>query len=143
MILYAVAEVAVGQPLSSTDKAMARLALEQAEKESVTGEATLPGVVRLMFAPTSDMAAAQGVTVEGFRADVRELANGLGELVGGQLRGMFDAPTTRGIRFNSPVVVLDISDTGGRSGMGIVMLCATAWQRALVMEESGAGTRDR
>ncbi len=85
------------------------------------------------------MAAAQGVTVDTFRADARELANGLGELVGGQLRGMFDAHTSPGIRFNSPVVVLDISDTGGRSGMGIVMLCATAWQPALVIEEKRRG----
>ena len=139
MILYAVAEVAVGHPLSATAKATARLALEQAEADSVTGEATLPEVMRLLFTPTQDMAAAQGVSVEALRAEGRELANGLDELVRGQLRGMFDAPTSAGIRFNSPVVVLDISDTGGRSGMGITMLCATAWQRALIMEEKRRG----
>ena len=37
------------------------------------------------------------------------------------------------------MVVLDISDTGGRAGMGIIMLCATAWQRALIMEEKRRG----
>jgi len=52
---------------------------------------------------------------------------------------MFDGPTSERIRFNSPVVVLDIAETGGRSGMGILMLCATAWQRALVMEEKRRG----
>jgi hypothetical protein len=62
LILYAVAEVAVGHPLSSTGKAVARLALEAAEAESVTGEATLPDVVRLLFTPTEAMAAAQGVS---------------------------------------------------------------------------------
>ena len=139
LILYAVAEVAVGHPLSSTDRALTRLALEHAEAVSATGEATLPDVVRALFDPSEDMARAQGVSRAQLAADGRELANGLGELVSGQLRGMFDGPTSAGLRWGAPVVVLDISDTGGRSGMGIIMLCATAWQRALVMEEKRRG----
>ena len=139
LLLYAVAEVAVGHPLTSTDKALARLALEHAEAESATGEATLPDVVRLLFTPTAGMAGAQGVTTERYAADARDLANGLDELVAGQLRGMFDGPTSVGIRWGAPVTVLDISDTGGRSAMGIMMLCATAWQRALIMEEKRRG----
>lgn len=139
LILYAVAEVAVGHPLSSTDKAIARLALGEAEAYAATREATLQDVVRLLFAPTSTMASAQGVSREQLAADGRELANGLNELVGGQLRGMFDGPTSPGLKFNAPVVVLDISETGGTSGMGIMMLCATAWQRGLVMEEKRRG----
>jgi type IV secretory pathway VirB4 component len=139
MILYAVAEVAVGHPLGSIDKALARLALEQAEADSPTGEATLPDIVRLLFSPTSEMCTAQAVSPERYAADARELANGLDELVRGPLRGMFDAPTSPQIRWGAPVVVLDISDTGGRSGMGVMMLCATAWQRALVLEEKRRG----
>jgi len=139
MILYAVAEVAVAHPLGSIDKALARLALEQAESESVSGEATLPHVVRWLFSPSDEMCRAQAVSREQYAADARELANGLDELVRGPLRGMFDAPTSPQIRWGAPVVVLDISDTGGRSGMGVMMLCATAWQRALVLEEKRRG----
>lgn len=139
LVLYAVAEVAIGHPLTSTDKALARLALEEAEAQSVTGEATLPDVVRLLFQPTESMAGEQGVSRAQLAADGRELGNGLAELVNGQLRGMFDGPTSEGIRFNLPVVVLDIADTGGWSGMGIMMLCSTAWQRALIMEEKRRG----
>lgn len=142
LILYAVAEVAIGRPLSSTEKALARAGLDAAEHADhgpLTGEATLPDVVRLLFRPTDAMAAEQGITPAVFATDARELANGLNELVSGQLRGMFDGPTSEAIRFNSPMVVLDIAETGGRSGMGIMMLCATAWQRALVMEEKRRG----
>ena len=85
------------------------------------------------------MATQQRLTADEFAGEARELANGLNEIVTGPLRGMFDGPTSPGIRWGAPVVVLDISETGGRSGMGIMMLCATAWQRALVMEEKRRG----
>jgi hypothetical protein len=142
MLLYAVCEVALSRPLSSTEKAMARIGLREAEYADTgptSGEATLPDVVRLLFQPTTEMAAQQGVTREAFASDARELTNGLDELVTGQLRGMFDGPTSHGIRIDAPLLALDIADAGGSSGMGILMLCATAWQRGLIAAGKRAG----
>jgi hypothetical protein len=142
MLLYAVCEVALARPLSSTEKALARAALEEAESAdtgATTGEATLPDIVRLLFTPSAGMAARQGVTTSRFASDARELCNGLDELVTGQLRGMFDGPTSPGIRIDAPILVLDIADTGGTSGMGIMMLCATAWQRGIIAAGKRAG----
>jgi hypothetical protein len=142
MLLYAVTEVALGRPLTATEKAMARAALDAADAAATTtraGEATLPDVVRLLFAPTPGMAAAQGVTAAGFAADAREVTNALDELVAGQLAGMFDGPTSAGIALDAPITVLDIADPGGTAGMGILMLCATAWQRAAVMAGKSTG----
>ena len=142
LLLYAVCEVALARPLTSTEKAMARAGLEDAEHADTgptTGEATLVDIVRLLFTPTTTMAARQGVSTAQFATDARELCNGLDELVTGQLRGMFDGPTSPGIRLDAPILVLDIADTGGTSGMGIMMLCATAWQRGLVAAGKRAG----
>src|SRR4051794_9315776 len=142
MLLYAVTEVALGRPLTATEKAMARAGLDAADTAAPAtraGEATLPDVVRALFAPTSAMAAAQGVTAGRFAADAREVTNALDELVGGQLAGMFDGPTSPGIALDAPITVLDIADPGGVAGMGILMLCATAWQRAAVMAGKTAG----
>ena len=63
MLLYAVRR-SLGRPLSSTEKALVR-SLSVAEHADIgpsTGEATLPDVVRLLFRPTAEMAAQQGVT---------------------------------------------------------------------------------
>jgi hypothetical protein len=64
----------------------------------------------------------------------------LNELVSGQLRGMFDGPTSEGVRLDAPITVLDIAETGGTAGTGILMLCATAWQRGAIMAGKDRGS---
>jgi hypothetical protein len=51
----------------------------------------------------------------------------LRRLVAGDLRGMFDGPTSPGIRLDAPLVVLDLSAVYHSAALGILMTCATAW----------------
>ena len=63
----------------------------------------------------------------------------LRRLVHGELRGMFDGPTTSGLELSAPLVVLDLSALYTSSALGILMACATSWlQAALGRLASGA-----
>ena len=58
----------------------------------------------------------------------------------GDLRGMFDGPTTPGLDLSSPLVVLDLSALYASAALGILMACATAWlQSALARTAVSAG----
>ena len=45
---------------------------------------------------------------------------------------MFDGPTTPGLRLDGRAVVLDLSRCSDSAALGLVMTCASAWQRAMV-----------
>ena len=77
--------------------------------------------------PHADAARAVGTDVAGLAADGRNVALELRRLVAGDLRGMFDGPTSPGIRLDAPLVVLDLSAVYHSAALGILMTCATAW----------------
>jgi type IV secretory pathway VirB4 component len=95
-------------------------------------EPTLPRVVHLLLHPVSEMADRLATTPERFAAAVRNVALALQRLCDGELRGMFDAPTSSGLALDGPAVVLDLSAFYDSSALGIVMTCAAAWQRAAI-----------
>ena len=64
--------------------------------------------------------------------DGRDVALELRRLVHGDLRGMFDGPTTPGLRLDGPLVVLDLSAVYHSPALGVLMACATAWLQAAV-----------
>jgi hypothetical protein len=45
---------------------------------------------------------------------------------------MFDGPTTPGLRLDGSAVVLDLSAFYDRAALGLVMTCASAWQRGMI-----------
>ena len=59
--------------------------------------------------------------------DGRDVALELRRLVHGDLRGMFDGPTTDGLRLDGPLVVLDLSAVYHSPALGVLMACAAAW----------------
>jgi hypothetical protein len=59
--------------------------------------------------------------------------------VHGDLRGMFDGPTTEGLDLSSPLVVLDLSALYSSSALGVLMACATAWLQAQLARTAGGG----
>ena len=74
--------------------------------------------------------------------DGRDVALELRRLVHGDLRGMFDGPTTPGLDLSAPLVILDLSALYTSTALGILMACATAWlQAALARTASGRGAR--
>ncbi len=91
---------------------------------------TLPMVVDALLHPATHAARSVGTDVAGLAADGRHVALELRRLVAGDLRGMFDGPTTPGVRLDDALVVLDLSAVYHSAALGILMTCATAWLQA-------------
>jgi hypothetical protein len=103
---------------------------------------TLPTVVEALLHPDAQAARAVGTDVTGLAADGRNVALELRRLVAGDLRGMFDGPTSPGIRLDGPLVVLDLSAVYHSAALGILMTCAAAWLQAGLGGGTGGGGRE-
>jgi hypothetical protein len=96
---------------------------------------TLPLVVDSLLDP-GDAAARQLRTDRmTLMEDGRDVALELRRLVHGDLRGMFDGPTTEGLRLDGPLVVLDLAAVYNSPALGVLMACATAWLQNAVRAE--------
>jgi type IV secretory pathway VirB4 component len=92
----------------------------------------LPALARLLFSPTETIAEKLVTTRQELAERVRPAALALQRLCEGDLRGMFDGPTTPGLRLDGRAIVLDLSGCPDSAALGLVMTCASAWQRAMV-----------
>ena len=124
-LLVSLAAASLGRPLTPRERAATELALAAAS--SRVRCPTLPEVVDALLVPTPQAAREIHTDVVSLAADGREVALELRRLVEGDLRGMFDGPTTPGIDLDAPVVVLDLRALYGSAALGILMTCATAW----------------
>jgi len=93
---------------------------------------TLPQVVEALLDPAPEAAAALRTTRAELVEDGRDVALELRRLVHGDLRGMFDGPTTPGLRLDGPLVVLDLSAVYHSPALGVLMACAAAWLQSAV-----------
>jgi len=93
---------------------------------------TLPLVVDALFEPDATAARDLRTTAVQLMEDGRDVALELRRLVHGDLCGMFDGPTTPGLRLDGPLVVLDLSAVYHSSALGVLMACATAWLQSSV-----------
>ncbi len=127
-LLVALAGAGLDRVLLPTERVAVELAVG-----TVSGRhraPTLPDVVAAMLAPSAAAAAAIRADVATLAADGRHAALELRRLVAGDLRGMFDGPTSPGVDLGAPLVVLDLSSLYRSSALGVVMTCATAWLHA-------------
>jgi hypothetical protein len=62
----------------------------------------------------------------------------LRRLVEGDLAGMFDGPTTPGLRLDAPVVALDLSAVFTSPALAVLMTCATGWLQAALNDRRGS-----
>jgi type IV secretory pathway VirB4 component len=71
---------------------------------------------------------------------VRPMAFALDQLCTGNLRGMFDGPTTPGLDLDAPLVILNLRQVLNThvAALGILMTCATAWLQAMIEAETDA-----
>ena len=100
---------------------------------------TLPDVVEALLAPTAAAAAAGSHTeVARLRDEGRDVALELRRLVHGELRGMFDGPTTPGLALDGAAVVLDLSALYHSPALGVLVTCARRRSRR---PSSGRGQR--
>jgi len=97
---------------------------------------TLPLVVDALLEPDGEAARSLRTDRTTLMEDGRDVALELRRLVSGDLRGMFDGPTTPGLRLDAPLVVLDLSAVYNSPALGVLMGCATAWlQHALQAQD--------
>ena len=132
-LLAAILAAGLGRALGPEEHA----ALDLALGEGATAPATLPEVQARLLAPEAGAAAAVAASAESLARDGRALALELRRLCAGDLRGMFDGPTSPGVNLEAPVVVLDLSALHGSPALGILMTCVAAWLEARLERDDG------
>jgi hypothetical protein len=128
----------LGRDLVPRERAAIDAALTEATLRSSAANRpapTLPDVVESLLDPSPDAAGQLRTDQLTLMEDGRDVALELRRLVHGDLRGMFDGPTTPGLRLDAPLVVLDLAAVYNSPALGVLMACATAWlQNAVVAE---------
>jgi len=125
----------LGRDLAPRERAAIDAALAAADatsRRASMASPTLPQVVDALLDPTPEAAADLRTGRSELVEDGRDVALELRRLVHGDLRGMFDGPTTPGLRLDGPLVVLDLSAVYHSSALGILMACAAAWLQSAV-----------
>jgi hypothetical protein len=122
----------LGRDLLPRERAAIDAALTEATAQ--TGLApTLPQVVSALLDPTAEAARDLRTERATLMEDGRDVALELRRLVHGDLRGMFDGPTTPGLRLDAPLVVLDLAAVYNSPALGVLMACATAWLQGALL----------
>jgi type IV secretory pathway VirB4 component len=138
-LLEAVASAALGRSLSpfehtALERAFTRLSA------SPRGPATLPELVEALLDPTPDSAEEVAADTDALLEWGRPAAFELRRLVAGDLKGMFDGPTSGSIDLDAPLVVLDLSAVYESDALGILMACAAAWLQGMLARDDGVKT---
>src|SRR5262249_7240736 len=92
-------------------------------------------VVEVMLQPDPNVGGSLGLDLEEVRRFGRQVALELRRLVTGDLRGMFDGPTSPRLPLDGDIVVLDLSGVYHSAALSLVMTCVVAGRRGLL----GAG----
>jgi type IV secretory pathway VirB4 component len=88
--------------------------------------------------PDPEQAAEVRTDRAGLAHDGRSVALELRRLVEGDLAGMFDGPTSSGLRVDAPIVALDLSAVFASPALSLLMTCATGWLQAILGAPGGA-----
>jgi hypothetical protein len=143
-LLYSVGAAALERPLTPEEKRGAQEALHVLQLRS-DSEPTLPDVVDVLMHPSAEMADALAMRADELAVSVRPMAFALDQLCSGNLRGMFDGPTTPGLDLDAPLVVLNLRAVLNThtTALGILMTCATAWLQAMIDAETDSRSAKR
>ena len=136
-LLLSLAEAAVKRPLQPEETTACGLALSRATRGAGDHPPVLPGVVEALLWPQARDAEEIATSRERLAGDGRQVGLALRRMVTGDLRGMFDGPTTPGVSLDGPVTVLDLSALFDSDALGILMACATAWLQAALARRDG------
>ena len=136
-LLASLGAACLGRNLVPRERAALRVALAQATRRQAIP--TVPVVVDALLSPDPDAARTLRTEVHELLEDGRDVALELRRLVHGDLRGMFDGPTTEGLDLSAPLVVLDLSALYSSAALGVLMACATAWLQAALTRTAGHG----
>jgi type IV secretory pathway VirB4 component len=135
-VLMSLAESALRRDLLPEERTAIGLARQLATQ--TLPEPTIGDVVELLLAPPASLAASINTSPERLADRSRDAALELRRLCEGDLKGMFDGPTTVKVDWDGPVVVLDLSALGGSAdALGLVMACAMAWLHSAIAQADG------
>ncbi|MBO0652729.1 ATP-binding protein [Streptomyces triculaminicus] len=97
--------------------------------ETIVGrQPVLTDIVEQLRHPEAESAESMNVDIDDVRAWGLDVALVLDRLVDGDLRGMFDGPTTAGIDLDAPLIVFDLSHIDRNSiAMPILMAIVGVW----------------
>jgi hypothetical protein len=127
-LLCALVAAGLERRLSPSERAALEVALLAADEEGP--DATLPAVLGHLLEPRAHAAASLGTTPAALASEGRTAALELRRLVSGELRGMFDGPTSPGVELDGDVVVLDVSGALRAGVLPVVLSCAAAAMEA-------------
>jgi type IV secretory pathway VirB4 component len=127
-LLTSLAAACLGRSLLPRERAALGVALDTTTARRDVP--TVPLVVDALLAPSREAAETLRTGLRDLLEDGRDVALELRRLVHGDLRGMFDGPTTAGLDLSAPLVILDLSALYASSALGVLMACATAWLQA-------------
>lgn len=133
LLVAALCEGALERPLSPGEHAACGEALHALTETTPT----LPQVVARLLDPDAEAAKRVGTTSARMAEESRDAALALRRLVTGDLAGMFDGPTSAGLRLDDRVVSLDVSALETSTAIGMVMTCATAFLQAQLSARDG------
>ncbi|MEU9115895.1 ATP/GTP-binding protein [Streptomyces sp. NPDC048483] len=101
---------------------------KQGNKTPTNRQPVLTDIVEQLRHPQPESAEAMNVDLDDVRAWGLDVALVLDRLVDGDLRGMFDGPTTVGIDLDAPLIVFDLSHIDRNSiAMPILMAIVGVW----------------
>ncbi|MFB4197001.1 ATP-binding protein [Streptomyces carpaticus] len=131
-LLRTIIEVALGRGLDERSGFALKVAhayVNQAAAQDPDGRQPILGdIVERLRHPLPESADAMNVALEDVRAWGLDVALVLDRLVDGDLRGMFDGPTTVGIDLDAPLIVFDLSHIDRNSiAMPILMAIVGVW----------------
>jgi Helicase HerA, central domain len=136
-LLVSLAGACLRRDLMPRERAALGAALQVATERAIVP--IVPTVVEALLEPAAEAAASLRTSRHELLEDGRDVALELRRLVHGDLRGMFDGPTTEGLDLSSPLVILDLSALYSSSALGVLMACATAWLQAHLARAAAAG----
>ncbi len=125
-----------GRRLTSIERTAVDLAVRAASR--ARHQPALPDVVAALFDPPADLAATVRTDAAGLAGDGRLVALELRRLAEGDLRGMFDGPTSSGLDLEGPMVILDLSAVFASPALPMLMACATAWLQTTLARNEGS-----
>ena len=135
VLTSSLAVACLGRDLLPRERAAVDAALGEATDRADRagmGAPTLPQVVDALLEPGFEASVALRTSRSDLLEDGRDVALELRRLVHGDLCGMFDGPTTPGLRLEGPLVVLDLSAVYHSPALGVLMACAAAWLQSAV-----------
>lgn len=127
-LLRTIIEVAMGHGLDERSGFALKVAHAYVTNSVTDRQPVLTDIVEQLRHPKPESAEAMNVAIDDVRAWGLDVALVLDRLVDGDLRGMFDGPTTVGIDLDAPLIVFDLSHIDRNSiAMPILMAIVGVW----------------